>query len=256
MNGRERVISVLEGRIPDRIPHFEWSIVDSIIQQANVWPKLGWSYVDFVDFLDIDAVVAWPLYETTEVASNLFKDEIGIVRMQGQEDYAMPIDSFAPIKTKSDLDRFRFPDPGKTLCWLQLRNLVKRYKGEKAIIMKLRDVFSWPRELRGYENFMIDILLDPEMVKELIRISVEYTKKQATIAVEIGAEIIVTADDIATNSGLLFSPTAFRDYFLPKYRELVHFIKEQGAFVIKHSDGNVMSIIDDLVESGIDCLYQ
>jgi len=255
MNSRQRVFTVLEGKKePDRIPHFEWSIANKVITTANIWPKFVWSYADLIDLYDIDGVVAWPLYETKQYLKDLIIDESGIVRKEGVEDYAVSLDKYAPVKTEDDLESYKFPDPDNSLRWLILKGLVSRFKGERAIIMKIRDVFSWPRELFGYEQFMINIALNKNIVSKAIDKSVNYAKELAKRAVDIGAEIIVNTDDIACDRGLIISPKDYKELFLPKYKELVDFFKTLGVFVIKHTDGDITSVLGDLVNCGIDCI--
>jgi uroporphyrinogen decarboxylase len=43
-------------------------------------------------------------------------------------------------------------------------------------------------------------------------------------------------------------------FILPGFREVVAAIKDAGAYCIKHTDGDISSIIDMLVDSGIDAL--
>jgi uroporphyrinogen decarboxylase len=50
------------------------------------------------------------------------------------------------------------------------------------------------------------------------------------------------------------SPEHFRQLLCPSLHRVIRGFKEQGLFVIKHTDGNLWSIIDMIVDSGIDCL--
>lgn len=255
MNSRQRVFTALEGKKePDRIPHFEWSIVNKVITRANIWPKFAWSYADLIELYDIDGVVAWPLYETRQYLDNLIIDESGIIRKEGTEDYAVSLDKYSPIKTEDDLENYKFPDPDNPLRWIILKGLVSRFKGERAIIIKIRDIFSWPRELFGYEQFMINIATNKNLISKAINKSVNYAKELAKRAVNLGAEIIFNADDIANAHGLVIAPKDYKDLFLPKYKELVDFFKTLGVFIIKHTDGDITSVLGDLIDCGIDCI--
>ncbi len=254
MTSRERVFAALERKAPDRIPHFEWSIAEEVVQAAPVWPKFAWGYADLIELLDIDAVVAWDLHALKQLSADIFLDDCGITRRIGKEAYGMAAEEKAPIREYGDLKKYSFADPGDEAAYMMLKGMVRRFKGERAIVFKLRDVYSWPRELRGFEALMADILEAPDFVEELIIKSAEYVKKQARRAAELGAEIIMTGDDIATNTGLLFSPAHFRKLFLPHYRDLVSYIKSLGLYVIKHTDGNISDVAQDIVDAGIDCL--
>lgn len=62
-------------------------------------------------------------------------------------------------------------------------------------------------------------------------------------------------DDIAGNRGPVFSPKSFELIFLPAYRRMVREYKAAGAsYVMFHSDGNIMPLLDMLVDAGIDAI--
>ena len=46
----------------------------------------------------------------------------------------------------------------------------------------------------------------------------------------------------------------YREQVPPHFRRLVQNIKKTGLFVIKHSDGDLRAVVDDLFDTGIDCL--
>jgi uroporphyrinogen-III decarboxylase len=63
-------------------------------------------------------------------------------------------------------------------------------------------------------------------------------------------------DDMAYNDGPMFSPAAFERIFLPAYRRMVGAYKAAGVrYVFLHSDGDVRSLLDMLVDAGIDGLH-
>jgi len=52
----------------------------------------------------------------------------------------------------------------------------------------------------------------------------------------------------------MMSPDHFREYIFPNLKRCVDAAHEAGAYVVKHTDGNIMSVIDMIVEAGIDAL--
>ena len=120
--------------------------------------------------------------------------------------------------------------------------------------MRIRDVFSTPRDLRGYSRILMDTIQNPSFVSTIVKQIIKHNIEIAKEAVRIGADIIASGDDYADNSGLIMSPQTFRELLLPSFRELVAKVKEDGSFFIKHTDGNIMAIIEDLIDSGIDCI--
>lgn len=59
-------------------------------------------------------------------------------------------------------------------------------------------------------------------------------------------------DDYAYNSGPLISPHHFKEFVLPGFKKMVDIVHEMGAYCVKHTDGNIMKIIDMIIETGID----
>ena len=66
--------------------------------------------------------------------------------------------------------------------------------------------------------------------------------------------MILATDDYAENKGTLLSPSTMREFIFPALGDLFKEFKRIGFKVIKHTDGNIMSIINDLLECNIDCL--
>ena len=66
--------------------------------------------------------------------------------------------------------------------------------------------------------------------------------------------VVLTYDDIAHKTGTLFSPDWLRHYWIPGLKRLNDAWHERGAYCLFHSDGNLWSVLDDLVAAGIDGL--
>lgn len=250
MTSLERVITSLKRSEPDRVPTFEWDIDKGVIQALCP----GASHFEFVDNMDLDAVVVSPNYQMEKIGENLYRDEWGVVRRVGYEAYPIPMEEKAPICNQKDFKRYIPPNPITENRFDTLKEAVKRFKGRKAIIVKIRDAFSTPRDLRGYSGFLMDVALNPTLVRDLVELSIEHNIAVGVEAIKLGSDIIVTGDDYADNSGPLISPKSFAEYFLPGIRKLVKEIKKSKAFFIKHTDGNIMLLIDWLIDAGIDCI--
>jgi uroporphyrinogen decarboxylase len=62
------------------------------------------------------------------------------------------------------------------------------------------------------------------------------------------------ADDWGTQTGLMVSPQKWRAFFKPIYAEMFKRVKAAGVDVWFHSDGNILDIMPDLLELGVDVL--
>ena len=67
---------------------------------------------------------------------------------------------------------------------------------------------------------------------------------------EFGVQLVILCDDIAHKGGLYFSPQDFRKWLLPFYQILVSEISSDKLALGWHSDGDVTSVLSDLVNCG------
>ena len=66
--------------------------------------------------------------------------------------------------------------------------------------------------------------------------------------------IALTYDDIAYKNGTIFSPAWLRKHWVPRLKALNDAWHNHDTYCLFHSDGNLYSVLDDLVEAGIDGL--
>jgi uroporphyrinogen decarboxylase len=63
-----------------------------------------------------------------------------------------------------------------------------------------------------------------------------------------GLDGFALCTDYCFNTGPFLSPAMFSEFVTPYLKDLIAGYRELGFYVIKHTDGNIMPIIDDLVE--------
>lgn len=245
MNSRERVITALELKQPDRVPFVEL-LIDEKVRDAIEGKNI--SLIDFIEKWDIDGIFVQPNYKNNYISDNIYIDEWGIKKKILTEDYPVPVEG--PIKEKADFNRYEPPDPGIDFRYGDLIEAVKRFKGKRAIIFKINDVLSLPRYLRGTQNFFIDVADDPDFVKKIVNFSVDYNIQLAKNAAKFGADIVCSSDDLCDNRGPLISPYSFQTLFYPGFKKVVKNAKDFGLYFIKHTDGNVLPFMDLIIEAG------
>ncbi len=251
MTSRERIIAALERRRPDRVPMLEWSVSEKVYNALLP----GGSYYDFVEWIGYDAVAPgfgnyYSDVEWLDEEQTTFIDNWGVKRVNTGEDIPYPVEG--PIKRPEDLKNYTPPDHNAPGVLGQLPAIVERFKGEKAVIFIARDAYINPTYLRGVENLLIDFVENPGVAHELARMSIEYSKVVTGKAVAAGADIVMLGDDYAWRANPMMSPAQFREFIYPYLKELVGHIHDCGAYVVKHSDGNLWPILDMIVDAGFD----
>ncbi len=256
MTGLERILTTLRHEEPDCVPLFELIINEPVIRALypSTETRAGGevSYLDFIELEDQDACCIFENFRVTkEIDATTFVDEWGIVWRTS--DTGIPYPFGGPIKSKRDLDTYQPPDPDADFRLDNLRQAVKRFKGERAIFFLGHENFEFSHYLLGgMDKLFLAYLEDPELVDRLSEIIWSYKGKVLANAAEAGADALMTGDDVAYRSGSIMSPEHFRRYVLPYLQKAVDVAHEHNVPFIKHTDGNLWPIMDDIVGTGLD----
>lgn len=248
LTSAERIITVLKREEPDRVPHFEW-LVDRKVREA-LCPDCSSAH-EFAVRMDHDALIVDVAFQKTALGEGRWLSEWGYITQDTDEEHGIEVDF--PIKTLEDLERYQPPDIHSPDRYQLIEQTVQNFP-DKAVIVHLNDVFSLPRYWMGMENLLMGIVESPELVRNLVDLSVHLNLEMAKEVVARGVKIVYTGDDYAGNHGPLMSPKHFRNLFFPGLQRVIQGFKALGLYVIKHTDGNIWSLLDMIVESGIDCL--
>ncbi|MFZ2655861.1 MAG: uroporphyrinogen decarboxylase family protein, partial [Victivallales bacterium] len=95
---------------------------------------------------------------------------------------------------------------------------------------------------------------EESMLAEL-DVSCERAIKRGVSLIEGGAEIVFMNVDYCFNNGPWISPAMSRKFVFPFLKRQVDAFHEAGAYVVKHSDGYIMPILDLIIESGVDAVH-
>jgi uroporphyrinogen decarboxylase len=256
MNALERVLACIKGDPIDRVPIFEFMIDPAVVR--GILP--GASYPDLVDALDIDVVVTptpshmYSLQKIGEENSRpVYQSEWGEKRIDTGEMVTIPFEY--PLKSREDWKSYQLPDPKKPTRLENLEQLVNRFKGQRAIGCHLHDSFTYPSYLFGMTNLFLNLYDDPSWVKEVVEACTLHSIQMVRNAVEMGADFILFGDDVGGKSGPLMSPEHYREFFLTGLQAVCDEAHKSGAFVVKHTDGNVYSLLDMFLEAGVDAFH-
>jgi uroporphyrinogen decarboxylase len=242
-------MAALRREVPERIPTFEW-FIDPVVSK----PLCGSDDpIEVAERLDLDAVNIRADYAKTWKNDNTYADEWGSERMMTGE--VLPVVTKHPIADLAEQADFQFPDPDALQRFKTLERAVERYGDRRGVVLNLRDGFSDMRDLLGYENALMGMLLDKPNYTELLKRVVDYNVTLATIAVKrYGVEVVATTDDVASGRGPIIRPAVYAEMIAPHFKEVVQGYKSLGLIVIKHSDGDIRPLLDYWLDAGIDCL--
>jgi uroporphyrinogen decarboxylase len=288
---RERVLTALDHREPDRVPIDLGGNQTGIHKRAyrNLLDHLGLE--EEIEILDLVQQLARPseavlerlhidtryifagcasdfagTVERRERGGRLwsdFTDEFGVT-------WSMPDDaphyfdiSHSPLAGLSleQIREYPFPrgdDPGR-FAGLREQALRIRRETPYAVVSGISGVvyeICW--YLRGLENLFLDMVERPEVLEAIIDRTLGFWLDWFRAFLrEVGdvVDVIMIGDDLGGQNGPLFSPRVYRSIVKPRQKKLVGFLRERTrARIWYHTCGSVVEYIPDLIDNGVDIL--
>lgn len=286
MNARERVLLALNHQEPDRVPiDLASTTVTSITFAAydnlqaylgikDVHPRVSHLHQGIVypnemilghyqaDFRTVAMKKSPRGFVAKELPDGSFYDEYGILWKKGIYDYC-PVAAPLIDCTASDLANLStWPDLYDKERVNGLREEAKAlYENtDFAIVADIieRGPFELAVKLRGYEQFLTDLYLDPHFATALLDKITETSLAlwdQYLDAVGDYVQVVCQGDDLGMQTSLIISPEMYRRFIKPCHRRIYDFIHAKTkAKVFMHSCGAIYDIIPDLIEVGVDIL--
>lgn len=255
MTSVERVVKALRNEEHDVVPHFELLHDKKIIEA--ILP--GASYEEFIEHMNIDGILlfdkvfTWK-HETIDEAKGIVRDQWGALTQFGTEALGHPIEQ--AIKSEKDLDSYVPPDPDEESRYESMKQYIKRWKGERAIIAHVTDVFDIAKEsFLGDLLYYEAIIENPDLVDRVNEIVLDYNLRSIKNQIELGADVLSVTGDFAMTKGPMVSPEHTARFLIPALKKQVELGHSLDVPVFKHTDGNVWKIFDLLVDTGIEGLH-
>lgn len=88
----------------------------------------------------------------------------------------------------------------------------------------------------------------PEDAREQAGKMAENSIERNKELIDAGVDSFILCDDYCFNSGPFLSPEMFQEFIQPYLHHIITETRKAGAYTIKHTDGNIMPILDMLVE--------
>lgn len=209
----------------------------------------------------LPSTVALPV-NTSPVTTSI--DEWGVHWLSGAsgEHIATNPPPLAGMETAAEVEAYSsWPDPADPARYAGLREKVLDLKSRssRAIAFNLGcQIASQARNMRGYEQWLMDFILNPVLAEAIMRKIMTIhliTAERALAAIGDQVDVVTVADDLATQNGPMMSPAIYRKIIKPLQQEIFGFIKARTkAKLFYHCCGAASFFLDDLLEAGIDIL--
>jgi len=291
MTSRERVLAVLEHKVPDRVP-----IIIGVSNATGIKMK---TYRGIKELENIQApdeyIYHWPELGTAKIdeqtMQRLRSDVRGVrdihpaetlQRNQQRKEHSPFIDSWGsgqtevspgewfpgihPLKEATsirDLEEYQgWPDMSDPTRVAHVKQAAATLAAENKYAIMATPWLLFPLErafaMQGMDTFLLNLAINPDFALALLEKTAQLCKELMGHFLEALADnvdIIKIGDDLGTQDSLLMSPDMYREILKPIHADYIQFIKESTkAKVFFHTDGDVVPLIPDFIEMGVDIL--
>jgi uroporphyrinogen decarboxylase len=260
MTPRERVQKAVSHRQPDRVP-WDLHLTRPALEKVAVAyknPRLkDPGYFD--RWVGNHCVLAEPnakgLFHGLEeqIKPGLWRDGWGVIwdtrGMYGEGEWGRPVNR---ILNEPTLAHYTFPAPPKPEAFTHYPRFIENNR-EFFIIALEGHLFEVAWALRGMEDFLIDMVENPDFVDNLLDGITEYYLAVIDESVKYDIDAFTFGEDWGSqDKGLIMGPHYWRKYIKPRMARMFSQIRQAGKIVHLHSDGDISLIFEDLIEIGLD----
>ena len=166
---------------------------------------------------------------------------------------------FEDYEDAEDVNLFDWPDPAKYISKEECMAEVEKVpEGYAALGVIWSAHFQDACAAFGMEDALVKMIIAPELFRAVIDKITEFYLKANEIFYEATKgrlDAVLIGNDFGTQTGLIVSPEALREFVFPGTKKLVEQAKSYGLKVIHHSCGSIEAIIPDLIELGVDVIH-
>lgn len=245
MKPRDRILAVLDGAKPDRVPILP--VVDGY-HAPKVLGVQNWEcFLDGRKMLEaLIAALKFYGYDGVVGELTLGRDSTVLGCRTEVEGRDVPLIVEPLIKEPEDIELVEGPDPWSEGKMAMIEGLVKNVGDEYFVLGALRAPFETACILRGYMNLLGDIYERPGFVLKLIKASKEITLETGKAMIEAGVDALVLRDSLASSS--VISPEHYSEFAFPYEKKAIREFKEVP--VILHICKNTTPIIQKMAVTG------
>jgi MtaA/CmuA family methyltransferase len=250
MNGRERVLALLDGQPVDRTPLMPITMMYAADEAGVTYGQYAADHrvlvaaqITTAEAYDFDyvSVISDPAREAADCGAEVqyFDNQPPAIN-----------ESNAVLGDKSRLDSLTIPDPrgdGRMGDRVRAAALFRERVGDQKLIEGwIEGPCAESADLRGINTLMLDFYDDPDFVRRLFDFVLEMELQFARAQLEAGVDLIGVGDAAAS----LIGPQLYEQFVWPYEKRMVDGLHAMGAKVRLHICGNINSILEPIGRLG------
>ena len=264
---RERVALILAQQEADRVPCAGVPLAGVPLRrwcqelglskdEEQCFTEGDFKYLTF----DLAAERSWfaPYLPDLPEAADVTPFGVGHLPLKSVDGYVAGTKLYHPlanVNTVRELELFPFPDVTAERAHAHLEDSIQAAKEDDFTVIgqMSQTVLETAYSMRGIDRLFLDLYERPAYVRALFEALTERRCFQARRFAQAGVDILRIGDDIATQQGLMVSPTTYREWIKPYHTRVVAAAREVNPEipVLYHSDGALTALLPDLIEVGV-----
>jgi uroporphyrinogen decarboxylase len=272
MNERENLIRVIKRDDPHHVPfHFNLSLS----LRREFMQRTGQTDYEAYYNMPVRGVFIKPTRNINDFSQyfddlppNAYINEWGIGNIPGEtQHFVRMIHPMERLDTTREIEDYPMPDILAEYRWSDVGETINKIKREGyATLTGIHpqeheeacyiDTFERAWYLRGMFNLFNDLYFRPEIAEVLLDKINAYNIKLGKKWAQTGIDIIVFGDDVGTQRSMMMSPDIWRKWLKPRLKMVIQEVKKINpeVAIYYHSDGNILDIIPDLIETGVEVI--
>lgn len=255
MTGKERIQAAIDGKWTDRRPVMLHNFMMAAREEGISMKEFGENpqsaaraFIHAAEKYDTDGLLI-------DVSTAILAGSLGVPVEYPENEPARThgtlISSLDEIQDLSPVDVAL--DEG-IQHWLEITRIVKDYFGEEKYIRGNCDQapFSLASMVRGSQELMTDLLLEPDKVHQLLEYTTEASIQFIRLMAETGAHMVSNGDSVAGPE--MIPPEFYKEFAFPYEQKLVDEAHRLGLAYTLHICGDAEVILEDMVGTGADAL--
>ena len=202
-----------------------------------------------------------PEYDVNARAGVPYTDDFGCVWTTAMDGIVGSVHQ-CPLADISKYPQFQFPDPEHStglgsIDWNVFEKEIAEQKAQGQMTygdLRHGHTFQQLCDIRGYVDTVTDLADEEPEVLDLLERLCQFNLAQIHHFLKADVDIVRIPEDLGMQTGPMLSPSLFKEYIKPLYQRMLDPVRKAGKIIHMHSDGNIRTLVDDIIEGGVDII--
>lgn len=167
-----------------------------------------------------------------------------------------------PLADMGKYPTYQLPDPEQSsglgaMDWAAFEAEIARQKAAGEMTygdLRHGHTFQQLCDIRGYMETLMDLSDGEADTLDLLERLCQFNLAQIHHFLKADVDMVRIPEDLGMQTGPMISPALFRQYIKPLYQRMLQPVREAGKLVHMHSDGDIRTLVDDIIDGGVDVI--